>query len=93
MPSMKQYTTGTTFQRLTTDTTIGYKPILFSSATNIAYYVLDATDASNAATKYTAGETFSVPTTQIFEWYIDPSRLWVATAGGSGTASILIKDQ
>lgn len=93
MPSMKQYTTGTTFQRLTTDTTIGYKPILFSSATNLAYYVLDATDAGNAATKYSAGETFSVPTTQIFEWYIDPSRLWVATASGSGTASILIKDQ
>jgi hypothetical protein len=89
---MKQYTTGTTFQRLTTDTTIGYKPILFSSATNVAYYVLDATDASNAASKYSSGETFSVPVTQIFEWYIDPSRLWVGSTA-TGTASILIKDQ
>jgi hypothetical protein len=89
---MKQYTTGTTFQRLTTDTTIGYKPILFSSATNVAYYVLDATNATDANNKYTAGETFSVPTTQIFEWYIDPSRLWVGSTA-TGTASILIKDQ
>jgi hypothetical protein len=89
---MKQYTTSTTFQRLTTDTTIGYKPILFSSATAIAYYVLDATDASDAATKYSAGSTFSVPLTQIWEWYIDPSRLWVATASGTGIASILMKD-
>jgi hypothetical protein len=92
MPSMKQYTTSTTFQRLTTDTTIGYKPIVFSSATAIAYYVLDATDASDAATKYSAGSTFGVPVTQIFEWYIDPSRLWVATASGTGIASILMKD-
>jgi len=92
MPSMKQYTTSATFQRLTTDTTIGYKPILFSSATAVAYYVLDATNATDANNKYAAGETFSVPTTQIFEWYIDPSRLWVGSTG-AGTASILIKDQ
>lgn len=92
MPQMKQIATSTTFQRFTTDTTIGYKPCLFSSATAISYFVLDAADATAAAAAYSAGNTFSVPVTQIWEWYIDPSRLWVGTSAGTGVASILIKD-
>jgi len=92
MPQMKQITTSTTFQRFTTDATIGYKPCLFSSATAVCYFVLDAADAAAAATAYSGGNTFSVPTNQIWEWYIDPTRLWVGTASASGVASILIKD-
>lgn len=92
MPQMKQVATSGTFQKFTTDATIGYKPCLFSSATSVCYFVLDAADATAAAAAYSAGNTFSVPTNQIWEWYIDPTRLWIGTAGTAGVASILIKD-